>query len=59
MKKSKSFEKWEALVGKGIMYFGDIELVTYFCLSTLPTENIHKTTSTLPFGKRVSIITES
>jgi len=55
---SKSFQRWEASVGKSIMYFGDIELVTFFCLSTLLTESIHKTTSKLPFRKRVSIILE-
>jgi hypothetical protein len=45
-------------VGTAILSFGEIELITLECLKCFPTDNIYKSVSTLPFGKRVDLIIE-
>ncbi len=51
-------EKWGAMVGQLILFFGDIENVTYLALLQLPKDKIFETTSSLSFGKRVDLVLE-
>lgn len=51
-------EQWRAVVGKAIVCFGELELVTHQCLIHLPSEKISDTSSKLPFSKRVDLIVE-
>ena len=53
---SKEFEEWEVLIGKAIIAFGEIELVTYKCLMYLPTEHIFEVVADLPFTKRIDLV---
>lgn len=50
--------KWRTLVGTAVLSFCDIEFITQECLKHLPTDNICKSVSTLPFGRRVDLIIE-
>ena len=51
-------EEWRTLVGTAILGFGEIELVTLKCLEHLPNDNIYPSTSSLPLGKRIDIISD-
>lgn len=51
-------DEWRKLVGTAILSFGDIEFATIKCLAHLPSDNIFKTTSRLPFSRRVDLIIE-
>jgi hypothetical protein len=50
--------KWRTLVGTAVLSFCDIEFITQECLKHLPTDNIYKSVSTLPFSRRVDLIIE-
>jgi hypothetical protein len=54
-KNESNLHEWQQLVGKSVMAFGNIELVTYMCLAKLPSEYIFDVVSDLPFGKRVEL----
>lgn len=57
MKNNKlNLQEWHQLVGKSIMAFCNIELVTYECLINLPSEHIFEVVSDLSFAKRVDLI---
>ncbi len=57
MKKTAlNLQEWQQLVGKSIIAFGDIELVTYNCLTYLPSEHIFEVVSDLSFAKRIELI---
>ena len=49
-------EEWQKLIGRAIIASGEIELVTYKCLTFLPTENIFEVVADLPFSKRIDLI---
>lgn len=55
---SSAHEKWERLVGKAILKFGDIELISIKCLSIIPSDRLDKSTAGLEFGRRASLIVE-
>lgn len=50
--------EWHAIVGKAIVGFGELELITYKCLAHLPNEKIADTSSRLGFALRVDLIVE-
>ena len=50
--------EWEALVGKAILRFGDIELVSIKCLSLIPSDKISDTASRLDFSRRAELLVE-
>ncbi|MEW7972759.1 MAG: hypothetical protein AB2821_04660 [Candidatus Thiodiazotropha endolucinida] len=54
----KHAEEWEAFVGKAILRFGDIELISVKCLSVLPEDQISESASRLEFGRRTDLIIE-
>jgi len=54
----QELNEWRLLVGTAILSFGNIEFATIKCLTHLPRDNISKTTSSLPFGRRVDLIIE-
>ncbi len=51
-------EEWRAVVGKAIVSFGELELITQQCLVHLPTDKISETSSKLPFGRRADLVIE-
>jgi len=54
----REIEDWRAVVGKAIVCFGELELVTYKCLSHIPSDKISDTSSRLGFSRRVDLIVE-
>lgn len=50
--------EWEALVGKAILRFGDIELVSIRCLEAIPKDQISTSAAKLEFGRRAELLTE-
>ena len=46
------------MVGKAIVCFGEVELVTYQCLAHIPSDKISETSSRLGFVNRVDLIIE-
>ena len=54
----REMEEWRAVVGKALVGFGDLELITYKCLAHLPSEKIADTSSRLGFALRVDLIVE-
>ena len=50
--------EWRRVVGKAIVCFGELELITYKCLAHIPSDNKAGTSSLLPFGRRVALIIE-
>ena len=50
--------EWESLVGKAILRFGDIELVSIKCLSIIPEEKIAESASRLSLVNRADLIIE-
>jgi hypothetical protein len=57
-KDERDTQEWRAVVGKVIVCFGELELITYKCLAHIPSDKIVKTTSRLSFAQRVDLITE-
>jgi hypothetical protein len=55
---SAGHEEWEALVGKALLRFGDIELISIKCLAWLPKDKIGAAAAKLGFGSRVDILLE-
>lgn len=51
-------EEWRAVVGKAIVSFGELELITHQCLVHIPSDRISATSSKLPFARRVDLIIE-
>lgn len=49
---------WEALVGKAILRFGDIELVLLKCLDVIPADRIAESTARLGFAQRADLLIE-
>jgi len=50
--------EWRRVVGKAIVCFGELELITYKCLAHISSDKIAETSSQLPFGRRVDLIIE-
>jgi hypothetical protein len=50
--------EWQALVGKAIVRFGDIELVSLHCLAHIPGETIGNSAARLEFSRRVELLIE-
>jgi hypothetical protein len=57
-KLQRETEKWRAVVGKGMVCFGELELITYKCLAHIPSDKIAESTSKLGFTRRVDLIVE-
>jgi hypothetical protein len=55
---SQGHEEWEALVGKALLRFGDIEYVSLRCLSHIPKDRIANSAGRLPFASRADLIIE-
>ena len=51
-------DEWRSVVGKAIVCFGELELITYKCLAHIPSDNISETSSRLGFARRVDLIVE-
>jgi hypothetical protein len=51
-------EAWRAVVGKAIVSFGELELITYKCLAHIPSDQISESSSRLGFAQRVDLIVE-
>ena len=50
--------EWRRVVGKAIVCFGELELITYKCLAHIPSDKIVEASSRLSFGRRVDFIVE-
>ena len=50
--------EWQAVVGKAIVSFAELELITYKCLAHIPMDQISETSSRLQFSRRVDLIVE-
>jgi len=50
------FDEWHSLIGRSIVACGDIELVSYKCLTYLPSEDIIEIVADLAFTKRIDLI---
>ncbi|TAJ16272.1 MAG: hypothetical protein EPO47_07700 [Rugosibacter sp.] len=50
--------EWQALVGKAILRFGDIELISLLCLAHIPTDKIAESAARLEFSRRADILIE-
>jgi hypothetical protein len=51
-------EEWRSVIGKAIVCFGELELITYKCLAHIPSDKISETSSRLGFARRVDLIVE-
>lgn len=51
-------EDWIAAVGRAMVSFAEIELVTYKCLAHIPSDKIYQSSSRLEFSRRVDLIVE-
>jgi len=49
---------WIAAVGRAMVSFAEIELVTYKCLAHIPSDKIFESSSRLQFARRVDLIVE-
>lgn len=54
----REMSEWHGIVGRAIVGFGELELVTYKCLAHLPSDKISDTSSRLGFALRVELIVE-
>lgn len=50
--------EWQALVGKAIVSFGEIELIALKCLSHISIDQVSHTAARLRFGQRVDLLVE-
>lgn len=50
--------KWQAAVGKAIIRFGDIELISLKCLAHIPQDKIADAAARLEFSRRASLLIE-
>lgn len=51
-------EKWQAAVGKAIIRFGDIELISFKCLAHIPQDKIADSAASLDFSRRADLLIE-
>ena len=51
-------DEWRSVVGRAIVGFGELELITYKCLAHIPSDKISSTSSRLGFSLRVELIVE-
>lgn len=62
MSRSERFEaekgEWEALIGRALISFGEIELITHKWLSHFPKDAVARSGGRLAFGRRVDLILE-
>ena len=54
----EELEVWKSCIGKAILGFGEIELITLQCLKHFPNDNIYKTASSLSLGRRIELLVE-
>lgn len=54
----RDVQEWRAVVGKAIVCFGELELITYQCLAHIPSDKISETSSKLGFVRRIDLIVE-
>lgn len=54
----RDVEEWRSVVGKAIVCFGELELITYQCLAHIPSDKISDTSSRLGFARRIDLIIE-
>ena len=54
----RDVQEWRAVVGKAIVCFGELELITYQCLAHIPSDQISETSSQLGFARRIDLIVE-
>lgn len=57
-KYQREIEEWRAVVGRAIVCFGEVELITHKCLAHIPSDKISDTAARLPFVRRVDLIVE-
>jgi len=50
--------EWHVLVGKAILFFGEIELISLKCLSHIPADSVGGTAARLTFSRRVDLLLE-
>jgi hypothetical protein len=50
--------EWQSLIGKAILRFGDIELISLRCLARIPTDKIAASAARLEFSRRADILIE-
>jgi len=50
--------EWESLVGKAILRFGDIELVSIKCLMLIATESVGRSAAKINFARRSELLIE-
>jgi hypothetical protein len=50
--------EWEALVGRALLRFGDIEYVSVRCLHLIPSDNIAASASRIDFSRRTDLLIE-
>ena len=50
--------EWQALVGKAIVCFGDIELISIKCLAHIPQDKISDSAARLEFSRRADLLIE-
>src|SRR5690242_10450980 len=50
--------EWRFAIGKAIVCFGEVELVTYQCLAHIPSDKISEASPRLGFTQRIDLIVE-
>ena len=50
--------EWEALVGRALLRFGDIEYVSIRCLQVIPRDRITSSISKMDFSRRADVLLE-
>jgi hypothetical protein len=62
MSRSERFEaekgEWETLIGRALISFGEIELITHKWLSHFPRDSVARSGGRLAFARRVDLILE-
>ena len=51
-------DEWAIALGRVMISFGSIEHITLVCLREIPRDEIIKSTASLKFGQRISLLTE-
>jgi hypothetical protein len=55
---SDHYLEWETLVGRAILRFGDIELISIRCLALIPKDKIGDSAARLDFSRRADLLIE-
>ena len=55
---SANHAQWEALVGRAILCFGDIELISIKCLALIPSDKIGDSAARMDFYRRAELLIE-